>query len=66
MPPPRRAALKSNPATRDERIAAAAYRRAEERDFAPELELDDSLPAEREIDDAIAAEQLRSSTPNMR
>jgi hypothetical protein len=56
----------SLPATREERIAAAAYRRAEDRDFAPGLELDDWLSAEREIDDAIAAEQLRSSTPSMR
>lgn len=56
----------SPPSTREERIAAAAYRRAEERDFAPGLELDDWLSAEREIDDAIAAEQLRSSTPSMR
>ena len=53
-------------ATREERIAASAYRRAEERDFAPGLELDDWLSAEREIDDAIAAEQLRSSTPSTR
>lgn len=56
----------SLPATREERIAAAAYRRAEDRDFAPGLELDDWLSAEREIDDAIAAEQSRSSTPSMR
>ena len=51
--------------SREERIAAAAYRRAEQRDFAPGLEPDDWLTAEREIDDEIAAEQLRSSTPSM-
>ena len=52
--------------TREERIAAAAYRRAEARDFAPGLELDDWLTAEREIDEQIASDQLRSSTPSMR
>ena len=51
---------------REDRIAAAAYRRAQERDFEPGFELDDWLSAEREIDDEIAAEQLRSSTPSMK
>ena len=51
---------------REERIASAAYRRAKERDFEPGFELDDWLSAEREIDEQIAAEQLRSSTPSMR
>ncbi len=51
--------------SREERIAAAAHRRAEQRDFTPGMELDDWLSGEREIDDAIAAEQLRSSTPSM-
>jgi DUF2934 family protein len=51
------------PLDRGERIAAAAYCRAEQRDFAPRLELDDWLSAQREINDEIAAEQLRSSTP---
>ena len=57
--------VSSSSSTREERIAAAAYRRAEQRDFAPGLELDDWLSAERETDDEIAAEQLRSSTPSM-
>jgi hypothetical protein len=52
--------------SREQRIASAAYRRAKERDFAPGFELDDWLSAEREIDDQIASEQLRSSTPSMR
>ena len=37
-------------AERHERIALAAYRRAEERGFEPGHELDDWLAAEREID----------------
>ena len=52
--------------SREQRIAAAAYRRAQERDFEPGFELDDWLSAEREIDDEISAEQLRSSTPSMK
>jgi hypothetical protein len=52
--------------SREERIAAAAYRRATERDFEPGFELDDWLSAEREIDEQIADEQLRATTPSMR
>jgi hypothetical protein len=37
-------------ASRVERISRAAYRRAEQRNFAPGRELDDWLAAEREID----------------
>lgn len=40
------------PAQREERIRAAAYRRAESRGFAPGQELDDWLAAEREVDAA--------------
>jgi hypothetical protein len=36
--------------SRRQRIADAAYRKAEQRDFAPGHELDDWLEAEREID----------------
>jgi hypothetical protein len=46
----------AQPPTRHERIAAAAYRRAEERGFAPGAELDDWLQAEREIDVEDAGE----------
>jgi hypothetical protein len=42
--------------SRETRIAAAAYERAERRGFAPGFELDDWLAAEREVDAAIAAE----------
>jgi hypothetical protein len=58
--------LSSDLQTREERIAAAAYQRATERDFEPGFELDDWLSAEREIDEQIAAEQLRATTPSMR
>lgn len=37
--------------TREQRIAEAAYWRAERRGFAPDHELDDWLEAEREIDE---------------
>ena len=37
-------------ASRAERISKAAYRRAEQRNFAPGRELEDWLAAEREID----------------
>jgi hypothetical protein len=37
-------------AARLERISRAAYRRAQQRNFAPGRELDDWLAAEREID----------------
>jgi hypothetical protein len=37
-------------ASRQERISRAAYRRAEQRNFAPGRELEDWLAAEREID----------------
>ena len=57
--------LSSDLPNREERIAAAAYRRATERDFEPGFELDDWLSAEREIDEQIAAEQLRATTPSM-
>lgn len=40
--------------SRHERIARAAYRRAEARGFEPGHELADWLAAEREIDDGIA------------
>lgn len=42
--------------SRETRIAAAAYQRAERRGFAPGCELDDWLAAEGEVDAAIAAE----------
>jgi hypothetical protein len=58
--------LSSDLPSREQRIASAAFRRAQERDFAPGFELDDWLSAEREIDEQIAAEQLRASTPSMR
>jgi Protein of unknown function (DUF2934) len=38
--------------SREARIARAAYRKAEQRDFAPGGELEDWLSAEREIDEA--------------
>jgi hypothetical protein len=41
-----------NVGSRYERISDAAYRRAEQRGFAPGQELDDWLAAEREIDNA--------------
>jgi hypothetical protein len=40
----------SDPLTRHEQIALAAYRRAEERGFEPGHEMEDWLSAEREID----------------
>lgn len=42
--------------SRETRIAAAAYERAERRGFAPGFELDDWLAAEREVDAAMATE----------
>ena len=42
-------------ATRSERIAVAAYYRAERRNFQSDGELDDWLEAEREVDSAAAA-----------
>ena len=42
--------------SRETRIAAAAYQRAERRGFAPGFELDDWLAAEREVDAAMAEE----------
>jgi Protein of unknown function (DUF2934) len=41
-----------DPADRHDRIARAAYRRAQERGFEPGHELDDWLEAEHEIDAA--------------
>lgn len=40
---------------REARIAQAAYRRAEQRGFAPGLELEDWLAAEREVDASMGA-----------
>ena len=42
---------------REEQIAEAAYLRAERRGFAPGLELEDWLEAEREIDAVMSARE---------
>lgn len=44
---------------RHARIAEAAYRRAEQRGFAPGYELEDWLAAEREVDASGPTQQLR-------
>ena len=44
-----------SPEERYRRIAEAAYRRAEARNFAPGGEIDDWLAAEREIDSDVTA-----------
>jgi hypothetical protein len=46
-------------ASREARIAEAAYWRAERRGFAAGQELDDWLAAEKEVDDDIAGQQSR-------
>lgn len=48
------AAASADPAARRQMIAAAAYRRAELRGFAPGREVNDWLAAEAEIDAAMA------------
>jgi hypothetical protein len=49
--------------TREQRIALAAYRRAEQRGFAPGGEMEDWLSAEREIDGAAGNGGTRSQSP---
>lgn len=45
---------------REARIAETAYLRAARRDFAPGMEIDDWLEAEREIDALLSAREPRS------
>ena len=52
-------ATEMNPEERRERIATAAYYRAERRNFAGDAGLDDWLEAEREIDSAAAARGIQ-------
>ncbi len=57
--------IEGNGVTPEERyqlIAAAAYRRAEQRDFAPGRELDDWLEAEAEVDQKLAESQPAAET----
>lgn len=49
---------------RNERIAKAAYSRAEKRGFAPGAEWDDWLDAEREVDGEIEQLTTRSRLPD--
>jgi len=46
---------------RYERIAQAAYHRAEKRGFAPGYELDDWLAAEQEVDTLLSADRNRNA-----
>jgi hypothetical protein len=46
---------------RYERIAEAAYHRAERRGFAPGNELDDWLAAEREVDALLSSDRARNA-----
>jgi len=52
--------LNDQAARRLKKIAEAAYRRAQQRNFAPGNELDDWLQAEREVDAASADMQIKS------